>query len=312
MKATPVDGIQTDSFEVSTRLNFAHIFQSAPYWHGVGYGFMPQLVRELRSTQHKKSYLLSFGQRLLVLTVEVSHGSFIDEPLQQQSPIIELAYKAGIGPRLVYSSPEKGFVVSEYIEGDCFRPDDFQRTGNIERVAQTLKQLHALPAEGPSFSAGQLEQRYWSDIATKQAIVCDSLHALQLKMKRVAAYAQKHYPERAVCHNNLHVSNVLETEQTLRFVGWEQASVNDPYYDLAVIAYQHEFDDVQIDQLLFHYAGRVGEEQRTHFYYCYAIHIYLHVLRCVVEQGEPRSADQARRLAMQIDALHAVVKRLAI
>ncbi len=298
--------MKTAHFETVKTDSFAHIFQSAPYWHGVGYGFIPRIVRELRSTQHKKSYLIRFGERLLVLSVAVGSESFIDAHGQKVNPIIDQVFKAGIGPRLVYSSPEKGFVVSEYLEGRCWEQDDYQGIGNIERIAQVLKQLHALPVEGPVFSSEKLEQRYWSEISHEQLAVPDGFHALQQRMQHVISYVQENYQEQAVCHNNLHVSNVLEVEQKLRFVGWENASINDPYYDLAVIAYQHGFDDVQVDQLLFHYAGKVGDEQREHFYYSYAIYVYLETLRCRAEGGSRLDASDEQR----IDSLFSVLHRL--
>lgn len=310
MKTAQRESIQTESFEISAQLSFSHIFQSAPFWHGVGYGFMPQLVQELRSSQHKKSYLLSFGQRLLVLSVALGSEPFFDVRRQQVNPIISQVFKAGIGPALVYSSPEKGFVVSEYLEGRCWQQDDFQRAGNIQRIAQVLKQLHALPPEGHAFLAGKAEQCYWSEIRRDLKPIPKRLHALQLRMQQVISHAQTHYREQAVCHNNLHAANVLESEQTLRFVSWENAAVNDPYYDLAVLAYRHDFDDVQIDLLLFHYAGQVGDEQRQHFYYNYAICIYLDALRCVAEQGEHPSEDDLWEIDMHINMLHSVLNRL--
>jgi len=312
MKTAQLETCQAEAFELPAPLTFHNIFQSCPYWAGVRGDFIPQVQKLLRKTPHKQSYLLQLGERQLVLSIAEGAPPFFDFRRQAINSIIEHVSQAGIGPELVFNSPTKGFVVAEYIAGRCWAKTDFQQLGNIERLVELLKQLHGLPQEGPEFFALNAEQRYWSDIRCELMPTPKRLHALQLRMLKIIGYAQGKYQSRVVCHNHLLASQVLETDTGLRLVGWETAAINEPYYDLAVVAHNHQLNEAQIDHLLRCYAGSAGADEREHFYYSYAIYIYLEALRCRVEADHYLSRAQEQLIEAHVDTLLSVLHRLGV
>lgn len=238
-----------------------------------------------------------------MLSIAEGAPPFFDFRRQTITPIIEHASQAGIGPELVFNSPAKGFLVAEYIAGRCWAKADFQQLGNIERLAKLLKQLHGLPQEGPGFFALKTEQRYWSGIRREVMPIPKRLHALQLWMQKVMGYARNKYRARVVCHNHLLNSQVLETETGLRLVGWESAALNEPFYDLAVVAHNHQLNETQIEHLLCCYAGSADFDTREHFYYSYAIYIYLEALRCRVGADHHLPPAQEQLIEAHVDTL---------
>jgi len=312
MKTAQIETCQAEDFELPAPLTFNHIFQSCPYWIGISGGFIPQVQKLLRKTPHKQSYLLQLDGRQLVLSIADGTPPFFDFRRQEINPIVEHASKAGIGPELVFNSPAKGFVVAEYIAGRCWTNADFQQLGNIERLAKLLKQLHGLPQQGPEFFALKTEQRYWSDIRREVMPIPKRLHALQLRMQKVMAYARNKYRARVVCHNHLLNSQVLETETGLRLVGWGAAALNEPFYDLAVVVHNHQLNEMQIEHLLYCYAGSADFDTREHFDYSYAIYIYLEALRCRVAGGHHLWSEQEQLIEAHVDTLFSILHRLGM
>jgi len=66
----------------------------------------------------------------------------------------------------------------------------------------------------------------------------------------------KHYPkEYALCHNDLNPQNILFSN-TIYFIDWEYAGVNDIYFDLACICVEFKLNDKMQDLFLnFYFAG---------------------------------------------------------
>ncbi|MEH6357755.1 MAG: phosphotransferase [Pseudomonadales bacterium] len=311
MNTPQMDCTSSTRFELPAPLTFRHVFQSCPYWVGVGGGFVPQVIKPLRQNQRKHSYLLSLNDRQVVLSATARQAPFFDLHRHSINPIIEHAGQAGIGPGLIYSSFDKGFVVTEYLEGRGWTAIDFQQTNNIERLAELLKQLHSLPKdEAPVFSASKTEQCFWAEIRRECTVIPKRLQALQLRMQKVIGHLQAAHRQGVVCHNNLQASHVLETEQGLRLVGWESAAINDPYYDLVVVANDHQLSEEQLDHLLFCYAGETSFDERENFYYNMAIYIYLQTLSCAMVVDKDRQPVQKMMIEANIDTLLALLHRL--
>lgn len=301
-----------DFFELPAPLTFRHVFQSCAYWVGVNSGFVPQVVRPLRQNHRKHSYLLNLNERQLVLSATVQQMPFFDQHQQSINPVIEHVGRAGIGPALIYGSFDKGFVVTEYLEGRCWTAADFQQLENIERLVELLKQLHDLPKIGPVFSVTKAESFYWAAIKHEYDVIPNRLQTLQKRMGKVIDYLQERRGAGVVCHNNLLDSHVLETEHGLRLVGWESAAINDPYYDLAVVASNHQFSVDQLDHLVRCYAGNKNVDEYEYFYNNYAMYLYLETLRCWIEVGKHREAGQEQEIEAKFDALTTVLHRLGV
>jgi len=304
MNIAGIDAQHGAVYELPAPLTFQHVFQSCPYWVGGTAGAIPQVVKPLRKSSRKQSYLLNVNDRQLVLSV-ASAG-------QSGSSIIEHAARAGVAPAVLYNSLDHGFVVTEYLDGWWWSAPDFQVLSNIERLADLLQRLHVLPGEGPVFSMLEQVYDYWDAINLESIGVPRYLLALQQTMNKLINGAEDDYPERVVCHNHLLLSRVIETEAGLQLVGWEYAALNDPYYDLAVLVHNNGLNDVQLEHLLNCYAGASGLKEREHFYASYAIYMYLEALGCLLKGGCSPTPDQETDVEMKVDILVALLHQLGV
>ena len=81
--------------------------------------------------------------------------------------------------------------------------------------------------------------------------------------ERAIATVREHWAPANLCccHNDLVAENILETDH-LRFLDWEYACDNDPFFDLATLTTHHVLNDEQIDALLDAYFE--GDGARWH------------------------------------------------
>ena len=64
-----------------------------------------------------------------------------------------------------------------------------------------------------------------------------------------------------LCHNDLVVGNIINTPET-RFLDWEYACDNDPFFDLATVVAHHHLTEAQRDTLLDAYFDGNGSRWR--------------------------------------------------
>lgn len=296
--------------ELPAPLTFQTVFQSYPYWAGVDQGFIPRVVKRLRKNARKHSFLLDINNRQLVLSVAIGRSPFSKMHDHSFELFMEHASVAEVGPKLIFNSSDQGYVVTEYLKGRCWCSKDFQSMVNIERLAKLLKAVHSLPKSSSEPSAVEMVNDYWRLIQGEYSRPPRRLEVLQARMDRVIEYADANFNEKVVCHNNLLSSQVVETTDGLKLVGWECAGVNDPFYDLAVIVHNHGFDERQLGQLLLCYAGKNGNYERERFYYSYAIYVYFSALSYWLECTKKPKPCQEEEIEIMTDVLVALLHQI--
>ena len=105
------------------------------------------------------------------------------------------------------------------------------------------------------------------------------------------------------CHNDLVTANCLVQAERMKFIDWEFATLNNPWFDLAALAYYFELNDKQLDMLLRTY-WQCEPFRPPIFYAASCAVIWLDMLWFA--HGSPRLA-----LADQYDKLRALTEASA-
>ncbi len=143
--------------------------------------------------------------------------------------------------------------MTEYVEGVVWSLDCLEVDANLEQLARALRRLHSLPLTGRTFDAVGAAKDYARKIEDRdQAKISDCL-------ARIAASPLP--PNLCFCHNDLVVANIINVPET-RFLDWEYACDNDPFFDLATVAAHHGMTPVQVGTLLDAYFDGKGEQWR--------------------------------------------------
>jgi thiamine kinase-like enzyme len=164
-----------------------------------------------------------------------------------------IAARAGLAPHIILAND--GLYFTEFVEGVVWQRSCLEEDSNLELIASALQRLHALPLTGRSFDAGVAAKRYVERIAGLDADVVQKCTEIISRMR---------LPQNlCCCHNDLVAENLITTPD-LKFLDWEYACDNDPFFDIATVVEHHELSDAQVTKLLDAYLGGDGRRWREH------------------------------------------------
>ena len=164
------------------------------------------------------------------------------------------AAAAGFAPPIVHAEPERGILITAYVEGVPLSRAEIRGAAWLDRLGARLAELHALP---PPRGVRRLD-------------IHDVLaHYLELRdvpegpvpRQEIAArlrWSLANYRPggAALCHNDLHWRNIIAAADRLWFVDWEYGGVGDPLVEIAAVVGYHDLDAAQRARLLEAYGAR--------------------------------------------------------
>jgi len=164
-----------------------------------------------------------------------------------------IAARAGLAPHIILAND--GLYFTEFVEGVVWQRSCLEEDSNLVLIAAALQRLHALPLTGRSFDANIAAKRYVERIVGLDADVIRRCTEIIARMR---------LPQNlCCCHNDLVAENLITTPE-LKFLDWEYACDNDPFFDIATVVEHHELSDAQVTKLLDAYLDGDGQRWREH------------------------------------------------
>ncbi|HSR74724.1 MAG TPA: choline/ethanolamine kinase family protein [Sulfurovum sp.] len=132
----------------------------------------------------------------------------------------KLAYEIGISAEPLHLDEENALSISAYLEG--IHKEKLDKS-DLGQFAEVLKKIHTLKIE-------------------KNPIVLETLLETKSKAVQDAFTILENFPsEYVLCHNDLNPRNILFSE-TIQLIDWEDAAINDRYFDLASVCVEFNLD----------------------------------------------------------------------
>ena len=132
----------------------------------------------------------------------------------------QLAFEIGVASEPLLLDEENAFTLSEYLEGT--HKDSLDKN-DLHQFADVLKKVHTLKIERDPLLLEPL-------LETKSKEVQDAFKTLE------------RFPsDYVLCHNDLNPRNILFSE-TIQLIDWEDAAINDRYFDLASVCVEFNLD----------------------------------------------------------------------
>jgi thiamine kinase-like enzyme len=171
------------------------------------------------------------------------------------------AEAAGVSPAVVYAEP--GAIVTRFVEGRTYGPEDVRDPANLERIVALIRRCHH---EMPRHLRGPVLM-FWvfhviRDYAgTLRDGNSRSLGLLPDLLERAERLETAVGPIEVVFgHNDLLAANFIDDGDRLWLVDWDYAGFNSPLFDLANVASNNEFPPELAGCLLEAYFGRTPDE----------------------------------------------------
>ena len=199
------------------------------------------------------SWLMTAGKEQFVARLDKPFARLLALDRRAELEVLRTVSAAGIGPQIIWADPDKGVLVTSYIPGNAWGPEDVHDPVRLGRLALTLRQLHSLPPRGPVFAPGKIALAYARETGTNNASRIAE-QAIKLAEKLLSETRRP-----ALCHNDLVHSNIIGGE-TVRLIDWEYSAVGDPYFDLATVVRHHQLHADRVENFLSAYFETPGKE----------------------------------------------------
>lgn len=215
-----------------------------PDWAGAA-------VTELDGGLTNRTWLVEKDGRKAVLKIDDGIRSEPHRSRSAEAAIQSMAAEHGLANAVIHASER--VLMTAYAEGVVWSADCLEDDENIEQLAQALRRLHSLPLTGRTFDAAAAARAY-----ARRIVNPDS----RIVAEKVRIVEQGPRPQNlCFCHNDLVVGNIINVPAT-RFLDWEYACDNDPFFDLATIAAHHNLDAERRAVLLDAYFDGNGSRWR--------------------------------------------------
>lgn len=216
-------------------------------------GWQQATCKALSGGLTNRTYLVDAGGKRAVLKIDDRPRSAPFNSREQEAQIQKRAAECGLASPVLFV--DDNVYMTEYLEGRVWTDDSLVDDTNLTRLAQGLRKLHALPLTGRTFDAREAARRYAARIQSADAeLVHDCVQLIE---------AMPLLQNLCCCHNDLVAANIIATPE-IRFLDWEYACDNDPFFDLATIVAHHRMSDERALFLLDAYFDGDGKRWRDH------------------------------------------------
>jgi len=144
---------------------------------------------------------------------------------------MEAAADAGLAPRVLYSNAEDGVAIIDWIESVPFSPAQA-----LVELPATLKRLHALPPFPKAFNYVTAHNFFIWRLRASGLLPAGEMEEVFRRYDQICAAYPRLDADLVSCHMDLKPENILFDGRRAWLVDWTAASVNDRYFDLAIVA----------------------------------------------------------------------------
>ncbi len=220
------------------------VLADLPEWAGA-------TIEELSGGLTNRTWVIELDERRAVLKIDDKPREAPFNSRRTEAQIQAAAAEQGLANPVLMATDT--VYMTEYVDGVTWSLNCLEDNANLDSLAVGLKKLHSLPLTGRTFDPLGAAREY--------ARLIDPAEAVKVSECLQKVEAGPRPPNLCCCHNDLVVANILNVPN-LRFLDWEYACDNDPFFDLATIVAHHQLTSEQSDHLLDAYFDGDGSRWR--------------------------------------------------
>jgi len=196
-----------------------------------------------------ESWLVRTARDAVVVRISNTAERDLQIDRQSEAAILAAVAAADLGAPVLLCHPATHVLVTRYL-GKPWTFDDAREPANIERLAGTLRRLHALT---PPRGVRTVDLHATIEGYLRTLDEHGSQHELGTRELRTAAReaagSLRASSIPCLCHNDAHHLNIVGDGE-VRLIDWEYAGVGERLFDLASACSYHEYDAVRRERLL--------------------------------------------------------------
>jgi len=225
-------------------------------------------IKELTGGLTNQNFRLEVGDQVYFVSIPGAATELLAIDRASEYFNTSAAAAAGVGPRVLYHLPEFNVMVLEFINGATMSIEAMAADGMPERLARTLKKLHAGPRFLNDFNMFRLAEFYLRIVEKHDVPIPNDYRRRLPAVGRMEAAINKRPLAAVPCSNDLVAENIIDDGRMLRLVDFEYSGNNDPCFELGSAGCELQYDPDQLAELGRAYFGRTRRHllARMHLY----------------------------------------------
>ena len=199
-----------------------------------------------------KSWLVTADERKAVLKIDPQPRTEPFNTRQAEAQVQTRGAELGIANEVLFVSDT--ILLTEHVEGTVWSDGCLLVDENLDKLAAAMKVLHSMPLTGRTFDSIGAARGYAQQIQNgDQDKVRDCLAKIEAMPSPLNL---------CCCHNDMVAANIIYSPD-VRFLDWEYACDNDPFFDIATVVAHHELSSDRASYLLNAYFDGDGDRWRS-------------------------------------------------
>jgi len=166
------------------------------------------------------------------------------------------AADAGVGAPVVAYLPDEGLLVISYIDGATFTDAAFAVPGNLVRVAESCRRLHAGRRFVNDFNMFDIQRDYLTLVQARGFRLPAGYLDYLPQMEQIRRALTARQADTVPCNNDLLAGNLVDDGNQVWLIDYEYSGNNDPCFELGNIWSECHLDHDQLEELVTAYYGR--------------------------------------------------------
>ena len=204
------------------------------------------------------SYIVKLNSKEFVLRLPGNNPDEINRYSEEQNTL--LALENGLTLPHIIFDVESGIKISEYFDIYTYKEKDFENDDLRKNAFEILNKLHSSEIK---FLDNFSPYRVFESLAD----VSNGIEENALNVgKEIIEKLNNIGLEQKPCHQDLYSGNFVIYEDKTYLIDWEYSSQGDPYFDLADLFWQNEFEKKNgLKNLALSELGMIDSDQREKF-----------------------------------------------
>jgi thiamine kinase-like enzyme len=208
-----------------------------------------------------ENYLVETGGKRYVVRIPGRSTELLSIDRANEVYNTKAAATTGVGPKVLEHLPDLDVIVLEFIPGQTMSAETLHSAGMAQRMAASLRRLHASPRFLVDFDMFRLIENYLGIVDEHGVTIPSGYRGWLPTIAAIEGAVSVASLPSVPCHNDLLCENFIDDGTDLRIIDYELSGNNDPCFELGNTAQEAAFDEDRRAAFCEAYFGRMDPRQ---------------------------------------------------